>query len=160
MVWFSCKISAHYFIINQFCWLFFKISAFHKNFKIVRSQSYVKISQVHTDRSVLISLIVNPSIQIIPPVAAWLWLLFKKNNNKLWNIEHCFCSKITSNKIVHYSAIFTVNLSKIRCRHFELHVFMIKSVQFFKHLVYTAIISFHSNNLIDLQNLKIKISKF
>ena len=31
-----------------------------------------------------------------------------KNKKKLWHIEHCFCSKITSNKIVHYSAFFIV----------------------------------------------------
>ena len=48
-----------------------------------------------------------------------------KNSNNL-NFEHGFCSKITSNKIVHYSSIFIVNMSKIRLRLLEL--LTIKSV--------------------------------
>ena len=36
-----------------------------------------------------------------------------KNNDKSWDNEFWLCIKTTPNKIVHYSAIFTVNMSKL-----------------------------------------------
>ena len=39
-----------------------------------------------------------------------------KNNDKLWNKELWLCIKTTPNKIVHYSAFFTVNMSKLSFR--------------------------------------------
>ena len=50
-----------------------------------------------------------------------------KNNDKLWNNGLWLCIKTTPNKIVHYSAIFTVNINKLSFRLFEL--FTIKSVK-------------------------------
>ena len=151
---------------------------------------------MHTVQPVYIRQLVNPSIEIIPPVAAWLspninnaWLMFLRNtvnviitcsiiafiphemligdkllrwntslncahlgnlyialwfdqhlraifknkykcNNELW-----FCIKTTSNKIVHYSAICTVHMSKLSFRVFELLIHGQKSFMYFLCLV-------------------------
>ena len=50
-----------------------------------------------------------------------------KINEKLWNNAHKSCNKTIPNKIVHYSAMYCVNLSRITLRLFEL--FTIKSVK-------------------------------
>ena len=58
-----------------------------------------------------------------------------KINEKLWNNAHKSCNKTIPIKIVHYSAMYCVNLSRITLRLFEL--FTIKSVNFFEHQVLT-----------------------
>ena len=63
-------------------------------------------------------------------IASWFdqkWKAIFKNTDKLWNNNHWFCIKTIPNKIVHYSAIFTANMSKIIFKLFEL--FTIKSVK-------------------------------
>ena len=65
-------------------------------------------------------------------IALWFdqnWKNIFKNNDKLWINDHWFCIITTSNKIVHYSGIYTANMSRISFRNFDL--FTSKSVKCF-----------------------------
>ena len=62
-----------------------------------------------------------------------------KNNDKLWNNEHKSCSKTIPYKIVHYSAIYCVNLCRISFRRFELFTIKRVKMHFNTYFIHTQL---------------------